>query len=164
MAADPSLIALLSPQQIACLRLVAELRTSKQISEILGISSHTIDTHLSNAVRKLGVANRLEAARLLAEASPRPRERLTGQPPPVVEVTLDQPETASQHVAAPVGRQVTLPRWTRLAIIVGSAVALVYAVILIIVGAEVLTRMAKSYSQPTNAEATRSRLGASRET
>ncbi|SFP70410.1 helix-turn-helix domain-containing protein [Sphingomonas rubra] len=164
MPADATLIESLSPQQIACLRLVADLRTSKQISELLGISSHTVDTHLSNAVRKLGVSSRMEAARLLVEASPNPPERLTDQSPPVAEAAVIPSEPSSQLVAAPVGRQVTLPRWTRLVIIAGGAVALVYAVVLIIVGAEVLTRMARSYSHPTNAEATSSRAGASRET
>lgn len=164
MPADATLLAPLSPQQIACLRLVADLRTSKQISELLGISSHTVDTHLSNAVRKLGAANRMEAARLLVEAEGIPPQRLTDQLPPVVEPPCNTAEVPDQLVAAPVGRQVTLPRWTRLVIIAGGAVALVYAVVLIIVGAEVLTRMARSYSHLTNAEATSSRAGASRET
>lgn len=163
MSSDPGLIATLSPQQVACLRLVAELRTSKQISERLGISSHTVDTHLSNAVRKLGAANRLDAARLLVEASFAPPERLTDQSPPVANENACAAESGSQLVAAPVGRQVMLPRWTRLAIIVCGAVALVYAVILIIVGAEVLNRMAFAYGHPTNAEATKPRPGASRE-
>jgi DNA-binding CsgD family transcriptional regulator len=158
MAADPAQIASLSPQQVACLRLVAELRTSKQISELLGISSHTVDTHLSNAARKLGAANRMEAARLLVDLAPNPPERLTGQSPPVVEATLDQPEAASQHVTAPVGRQVTLPRWTRLAIIVGGAVALVYAVVLIVIGAEAITRMA-STGRPSTDKAALARGG-----
>lgn len=164
MSPAPSLIDTLSPQQVACLRLVADLRTSKQISELLGISSHTVDTHLSNAVRKLGVANRMEAARLLAEACATPPERLTDQSPPVADMAVTTPQPLSQAAAAPVGRRVTLPRWTRLAIIAGGAVALVYAVILIIVGAEVLTRMAKGSSHPAKAEATSSRPGASRET
>ena len=78
MAADPALIATLSPQQVACLRLVGELRTSKQIAEILGISSHTVDTHLSNAVRKLAAANRMEAARLLGDTAIAPFEAGNG--------------------------------------------------------------------------------------
>ena len=81
--ADPALIAALSPQQAACLRLVGELRTSKQIADILGISSHTVDTHLSNAVRRLGAANRMEAARLLAEATAKVRFRPLPRPEPL---------------------------------------------------------------------------------
>jgi len=149
MAADPALIVSLSPQQVACLRLVGELRTSKQIAEILGISSHTVDTHLSNAVRKLGASNRMEAARLLAEGPAGPPERLTGQSPPVAADPEPVVQGPRQHDdVEPAGRQVTLSRWLRLAIIVGGAIALVYAVVLVVVGAEVITRMTGQFGHP----------------
>ena len=163
MAADPALIASLSPQQVACLRLVGELRTSKQIADILGISSHTVDTHLSNAVRRLGAANRMEAARLLAEATAKvpipspvsagaPPQRLTGQSPPVAATPPPALHDAGQHDGVePAGRQVTLSRWLRLAIIAGGAVALVYAVVLVVVGAEVIMRMTERYSHSRSA-------------
>jgi DNA-binding CsgD family transcriptional regulator len=167
MAADPALIASLSPQQVACLRLVGELRTSKQIADILGISSHTVDTHLSNAVRRLGAANRMEAARLLAEATAKvpvpapapppasagaPPQRLTGQFPPVAATPTPALHDAGQHDGVePAGRQVTLSRWLRLAIIAGGAVALVYAVVLVVVGAEVIMRMTERYSHSRSA-------------
>ncbi len=163
MAADPALIASLSPQQVACLRLVGELRTSKQIAEILGISSHTVDTHLSNAVRKLGAANRMEAARLLADAAIGPPERLTGQSPPLAAAPDPAIDRAGQHDdAGPAGRQVTLSRWIRLAIIAGGAVALVYAVVLVVVGAEVIMRMTEQYSHSRSAGVAAPRGGASR--
>ena len=163
MAADPALIASLSPQQVACLRLVGELRTSKQIADILGISSHTVDTHLSNAVRRLGAANRMEAARLLAETTAMvpapppvsagaPPQRLTGQSPPVAATPPPALHDAGQHDGVePAGRQVTLSRWLRLAIIAGGAVALVYAVVLVVVGAEVIMRMTERYSHSRSA-------------
>lgn len=178
MAADPALIASLSRQQVACLRLVGELRTSKQIADILGISSHTVDTHLSNAVRRLGAANRMEAARLLAEATamapipvptppPAPAEapprRLTGQSPPVAATLPPALHDAGQHDGVePAGRQVTLSRWLRLAIIAGGAVALVYAVVLVVVGAEVIMRMTERYSHSRSVEVAAPRGGASR--
>jgi DNA-binding CsgD family transcriptional regulator len=167
--ADPALIAALSPQQAACLRLVGELRTSKQIAEILGISSHTVDTHLSNAVRKLGAANRMEAARLLGDAAPAPPpappERLTGQSPPVAAATLRAIDLAGQHDGVePAGRQVTLSRWLRLAIIAGGAVALVYAVVLVVVGAEVIMRMTEQYGHSRSAGPAPSPAGAPRGT
>ena len=165
MTADPTLIDSLSPQQVACLRLVAELRTSKQIAEILGISSHTVDTHLSNAVRKLGVSNRMEAARELADVAIPPPGRLTGQSPPVVAAPTSPPERPGQHDdVEPAGRQVTLSRWLRLAIIVGGAVALVYAVVLVVVGAEVIMRMAERYGHPETAGVAHPGVGASRGT
>lgn len=167
MAADPALIATLSPQQVACLRLVGELRTSKQIAEILGISSHTVDTHLSNAVRKLAAANRMEAARLLGDAGgvlpPGPPQGLTGQSPPVATgpgPVIDR--GGQQDDVAPVGRQVTLSRWLRLAIIAGGAVALVYAVVLVVVGAEVIMRMTGEYGRSRSAGVASSPPGASR--
>lgn len=163
MPPDPALIASLSPQQVACLRLVAELRTSKQIAEILGISSHTVDTHLSNAVRKLGVASRMEAARCLADAAAGPPDRLTGQSPPVAAPAPPALDRPGQHDdVEPVGRQVTLSRWLRLAIIAGGAVALVYAVVLVVVGAEVITRMTEQYGRPHTAGVAHPRQGASR--
>ena len=176
MAADPALIATLSPQQVACLRLVGELRTSKQIAEILGISSHTVDTHLSNAVRKLAAANRMEAARLLGDtaiapppgpapqaAPPTPPQRLTGQSPPVATSPAPVLDRAGQQDdVAPVGRQVTLSRWLRLAIIAGGAVALVYAVVLVVVGAEVIMRMTDEYGHSRSAGVASSPPGASR--
>lgn len=164
MAVDPNLIGALSPQQIACLRLVADLFTSKQIGERLGISSHTVDTHLSNAVRKLGASNRMEAARLLTEPLPTPPHQLTDQSPPVAMSPATTPERDGQRVAAPVGRQVTLRRWTRLAIIVGGAVALVYAVVLLVVGAEVISRMAGRPARPHPVAATSPPARTSRET
>jgi DNA-binding CsgD family transcriptional regulator len=163
VASAPDPISTLSPQQVACLRLVAELRTSKQISEILGISSHTVDSHLSNAVRKLGAANRMEAARMLADIPADPPERLTGQSSPVAAAPILPPqETRQQELAEPVGRQVTLPRWTRLAIIVGGAIALVYAVVLIVVGAEAITRMV-GVDHPSTVKTASPGKGASRE-
>ncbi len=167
MAADPALIATLSPQQVACLRLVGELRTSKQIAEILGISSHTVDTHLSNAVRKLAAANRMEAARLLGDAAiappQAPPQQLTGQSPPVVASPAPVLDRAGQQDdVAPVGRQVTLSRWLRLAIIAGGAVALVYAVVLVVVGAEVIMRMTDEYGHSRSAGVASSPPGASR--
>lgn len=49
-----------------CLRLVWQDQTSKDIARTLGISPHTVDRRVKQAIRTLGVANRREAARLLA--------------------------------------------------------------------------------------------------
>ena len=57
----------LTEGQIACLRLVDEHRTSKEIARILGISPYTVDQRLSLARKKLGASSRIEAARLFAE-------------------------------------------------------------------------------------------------
>src|SRR5690606_51830 len=46
-------------------------RQSKEIARQLGISGETVDKHISNACRKLGVATRREAARMLLTAEGR---------------------------------------------------------------------------------------------
>ena len=58
----------LTHSQRECLRLVLAHMTSKQISRELGISPHTVDAHLKAALKTLDVANRTEAALILAKA------------------------------------------------------------------------------------------------
>lgn len=62
--ADPGCITALSEGQRECLRLVAQHRSSKEIARELNISPFTVDKRLEQALRKLGVSNRWEAARL----------------------------------------------------------------------------------------------------
>lgn len=68
---DPSRIDRLTDGQRACLRLVFDHRSSKEIARSLGISSHTVDQRLKAAMRILGVESRVEAARALALAEGR---------------------------------------------------------------------------------------------
>lgn len=63
---NPALFEKLTEPQRACLRRVYQLQTSKDIARELGISPHTVDQRLRVAARTLGVATRIEAARLLA--------------------------------------------------------------------------------------------------
>ena len=63
---NPALLEKLTEPQRACLRRVYQLQTSKDIARDLGISPHTVDQRLRVAARTLGVATRIEAARLLA--------------------------------------------------------------------------------------------------
>lgn len=55
----------LSEPQKQCLRLVADLLSSKQIARVLDISHHTVDQRLKRAQTILGVSSRAEAARML---------------------------------------------------------------------------------------------------
>lgn len=55
----------LTERQKTCLRLVAEGRTSKEISRALGISPATVDNHVRDALALLQVETRAEAARQL---------------------------------------------------------------------------------------------------
>ncbi len=54
----------LTDGQKDCLRLVNAHHTSKEIARILGISHFTVDQRLDTARKKLGVTNRVDAAKL----------------------------------------------------------------------------------------------------
>jgi DNA-binding CsgD family transcriptional regulator len=58
----------LTARQIECLRWTAEGKSSWDIAQILGISPRTVDEHLDNACRKLGVKRRAQAAVAAARA------------------------------------------------------------------------------------------------
>jgi LuxR family quorum-sensing system transcriptional regulator CciR len=51
----------LSERQLACLKLVAEGRSSPEIARELGISPRTVDDYLAEACVKLGARNRVQA-------------------------------------------------------------------------------------------------------
>ena len=88
-------VALLTDKQRACLRLVWRHRESKEIARELGISPHSVDGRIKTAMRRLGVEDRYEAARLLAEAE-------TGG--------TDQPPVyGSSDMASPAFRPADLP-------------------------------------------------------
>jgi len=78
----------LTARQRDCLRLVLQHMQSKEIGRQLGISPMTVDNHFRSAIQTLGVANRLEAARVLEayelESLGGPSQRLTSQPEPIV--------------------------------------------------------------------------------
>lgn len=52
----------LTPRERQVLALVAEGSRNKSIARLLTISEHTVKLHLHNAIRKIGVRNRTEAA------------------------------------------------------------------------------------------------------
>ncbi|MDB5431822.1 MAG: transcriptional regulator, LuxR family [Caulobacter sp.] len=58
----------LTARQIECLRWSAQGKSSWDIAQILGISPRTVDEHLDNACKKLGVKRRAQAAVAAARA------------------------------------------------------------------------------------------------
>ena len=78
-AALKSAVARLSPRERECLRLVAQHMRSKEIGRRLGISSHTVDWHVSEGRRRLDASDRREAA-LMVMAAEGP-EPVAGAPP-----------------------------------------------------------------------------------
>jgi DNA-binding NarL/FixJ family response regulator len=53
----------LTPRERDVLRLLADGLPDRDIAAALTISSRTVETHVSNILRKFGVRNRAEAAR-----------------------------------------------------------------------------------------------------
>jgi DNA-binding CsgD family transcriptional regulator len=80
--ADPvaARVARLNQNQLDCLQLVDQHLNSKEIAAELGISSHTVDQRIRQALAILGVERRAQAARLVAQYSG-PYQRLIHQSP-----------------------------------------------------------------------------------
>lgn len=72
-------VARLTPGQLDCLRMVDQHMSSKEISGELGISPHTVDQRIRQALHILGVERRSQAARIVARH--RPYQRLIHQSP-----------------------------------------------------------------------------------
>ncbi len=53
----------LTPRELQVVKLVAEAHTNKEIAELLGLSDKTIENHRANAMRKLGMRDRVELVR-----------------------------------------------------------------------------------------------------
>ena len=54
----------LTQQQRRCVELAGEGLSSKQIGRVVSLSSNTVDYHIKNAIKVLGVSNRAEAGPL----------------------------------------------------------------------------------------------------
>jgi len=73
VATPPFDLAALTAQERACLALVAQRLSSKEIALRLGIAKTSVDTYCNRARHKLGVSDRYAAARLLtASLQPQP--------------------------------------------------------------------------------------------
>src|ERR1700722_3307241 len=67
-AAEDGRLARLTLKEVACLRLVGQRMSSKEIASELGIAKTSVDTYCNRARAKLKVGGRQEAARLLRTA------------------------------------------------------------------------------------------------
>jgi DNA-binding NarL/FixJ family response regulator len=53
----------LSPREQEVLKLIAEAHTNRDISELLGLSEKTVESHRASILRKLGMRDRVELVR-----------------------------------------------------------------------------------------------------
>jgi DNA-binding CsgD family transcriptional regulator len=89
----------LTPGQLDCLRLVDSHLSSKEIAVQLGISSHTVDQRIRQALQILGVERRSQAARLVAQHCGT-YQRLIHQPPHI------ETEGESGKSGSAIGKQI----------------------------------------------------------
>jgi DNA-binding CsgD family transcriptional regulator len=90
-------VARLSAGQLDCLRLVDQHLNSKEIAAELGISPHTVDQRVRQAIRILGVERRAQAARIVAQYGG-PYQRLIHQSPHIpADEQSGQPDAAVSH-------------------------------------------------------------------
>jgi len=68
----PAPVDALTDRQRQCLTLASEGLTSSRIAAALSLSPRTVDEHLADACRLLGVRTRIQAVARLAAASPPP--------------------------------------------------------------------------------------------
>ena len=88
----------LTPGQLECLHLVDRHMSSKEISGELGISSHTVDQRIRQALHILGVERRSQAARIVSLHQP--YQRLIHQSPHI------EPMEPDAHPDAAIGNQI----------------------------------------------------------
>lgn len=80
-----SRLSVLTAQQLACLRKVAELKDSAVIAHELGIAPKTVNSHIEAACRRLGVSTRREAARIVRQYDQEAAESFPGDFVPIAE-------------------------------------------------------------------------------
>jgi DNA-binding CsgD family transcriptional regulator len=95
----------LSEGQKACLRLVAQGMSSKEIAKALDLTPQTVDTYLKASMSRLGASNRRDAARMLAAAES--SQKLGSPPAALAEAELESDQMASTGTTA-------WPSWVRL--------------------------------------------------
>lgn len=139
----------LSPRERECLGLLASPMRPKEIAATLSLSVKTVETYLASAKLKLGATSPLHAARLYDEH----RRSLPGNLPrdiPRVEPAGNQEPIESGSTATgavPLGREIRLSWQARTGIIAGMAFAIVLSVLVMVAGAEAITRLAHDYRQ-----------------
>ena len=96
----------LSDGQKACLRLVGDGLTSKEIALETGLSHQTVDQYLSKAATLLGASNRRDAARKFAEFEVGEFNKAEFKPASLANHgRITAPPASAEHTAPPSGTQ-----------------------------------------------------------
>lgn len=124
---DTAAALLLNERQKQCLRLVYENLEAKEIARTLSLSPHTVNEHLRDARRALGVPRSMQAARMLAEAEG--DKRLVPKPigvdrPAVGEEDVDGPEVVVPEVHVS-GNRYHMSILRRLGMVVALAIGVI---------------------------------------
>ena len=135
-----------SKREIDVIRLLLQGKGNKQIAVELGISNRTVEFHLSNIYKKLGVNSRSEAILKLAETQLR---ESTGDRP--VESTVEDRSDSSENGFKPTLRRISLKK--PYAILGGLAAAILIA-ILVFLGLSTQNLEHKPFSPVEQATAT----------
>lgn len=83
----------LTERERECLRLVDRHMSSKEIARELGLSKHTVDWHLDKARKRLGAADRYDAARRVFDRAYQAGDQgphQGGAPPPIAPPLLSR--------------------------------------------------------------------------
>ncbi len=138
---------ILSPRERQCLTLLASPMRPKEIAAELSLSVKTVEAYLASAKGKIGANSPIHAARLYVEhlrslpgnfPADIPRVEPDGDPD---SIEIGPAET----VPVPQGREINLNWQWRTMIIAGMSFALVLSVLVLVAGADAITRLAHAY-------------------
>lgn len=137
----------LSPRERECLSLLARPMRPKEIAAELNLSVKTIETYLAAAKGKLGATSPIHAARLYNQHREAVPENPPGDFPRVEEPRFPTPDAIGPTVSstAPQGREIKLDWRFRSGIIIGLSFVMILSVLVIVAGAEAITRLAHGY-------------------
>ena len=99
----------LTDRQRECLILVAQGYETKEIARQIGLSPDTVDMHIKNALKRLGVSSRREAARMVAGLHQSLVHPSAVIPDPPANADTEAPTTELPETASPSGIGVPWP-------------------------------------------------------
>ena len=138
----------LTARERQCLEMLSAPMRPKEIALYLSLSVKTVEAHLAASKTKLSATSTLHASRLYREylessQENLPRDNVRIEPDPVVPPDHIDPG-GSEPVQ--VGREISLGWQQRTAMIVALAFAVVLSIVMLVAGAEGITRIQHDYA------------------